>query len=268
MGSPDIDRWILDNTQAGHSFETLLERLVGSGWPHATALEALEKTLGKPAVPVYKVGERGRRVTVQGHPIEVVMTMASPPITLFRHLLSEEECDALIKAAEPRLTSSCVVSDQTGDNVPHDARVSDGMFFQMGEMPLLDQIEDRIADLVAWPKDRGEAIQVLRYNVGGKYDPHYDYFNPAVPGSAKPLQQGGNRVGTLIMVLQAPEAGGGTVFPDVGLELLAQKGDGIFFSYDRPHPSTKSLHGGAPVVQGVKWIATKWLRQRATGGNG
>lgn len=267
MSTQDIDSWILENTQAGHSFETLLSRLVGSGWPQATALEALEKVLGKPPVPTYKVEERGRRITVHGHPIEIVMTMQSPPVTLFRHLLSDEECDALIKAAKPRLTPSYVVNDQTGDNVPHHARVSDGMFFNVGEMKLLDQIEDRIADLVSWPKDHGEAIQVLRYGVGGKYEPHYDYFNPALPGSTKIIQQAGNRVGTLIMILQEPEAGGGTVFPDVGLEVLAQKGDGIFFSYDRPNPTTKSLHGGSPVTQGEKWIATKWLRQRpVTGG--
>ncbi len=24
---------------------------------------------------------------------------------------------------------------------------------------------------------------------------------------------------------------------------------------------TLSLHGGAPVIEGEKWVATKWLRQ-------
>ena len=88
MTVQDIDSWILENTQAGHSFETLLSRLVGSGWPQGTAVEALEKVLGKPPVPAYSVEERGRRITVHGHPIEIVMTMQSPPVTLFRHLLS------------------------------------------------------------------------------------------------------------------------------------------------------------------------------------
>jgi prolyl 4-hydroxylase len=36
----------------------------------------------------------------------------------------------------------------------------------------------------------------------------------------------------------------------------------VFFSYERPHPSTRTLHGGAPVIAGDKWIATKWLRER------
>lgn len=36
----------------------------------------------------------------------------------------------------------------------------------------------------------------------------------------------------------------------------------VFFSYDKAHPSTNSLHSGAPVIAGEKWIATKWLRER------
>lgn len=40
------------------------------------------------------------------------------------------------------------------------------------------------------------------------------------------------------------------------------KGNAVFFSYDRAHPMTRTLHAGAPVVEGEKWIATKWLRER------
>jgi len=46
------------------------------------------------------------------------------------------------------------------------------------------------------------------------------------------------------------------------LEVAPQRGNAVFFSYERPHPSTQTLHGGAPVLAGEKWIATKWLRER------
>jgi prolyl 4-hydroxylase len=52
------------------------------------------------------------------------------------------------------------------------------------------------------------------------------------------------------------------VFPDVEFEVEPIKGNAVFFSYDRPHPSTRTLHGGAPVIEGEKWVATKWLRER------
>ena len=38
-------------------------------------------------------------------------------------------------------------------------------------------------------------------------------------------------------------------------------GSAVFFSYDRPDASTGTLHGGAPVLEGEKWVATKWLRE-------
>ena len=47
----------------------------------------------------------------------------------------------------------------------------------------------------------------------------------------------------------------------VALEVAPIKGNAVFFSYDRPHPVTRTLHGGAPVIAGEKWVATKWLRE-------
>ena len=103
--------------------------------------------------------------------------------------------------------------------------------------------------------------RVLRYRPGAEYKPHHDYFDPAQPGMAAVLKRGGQRVGTLVMYLNTPQQGGATVFPDAGLEVAPVRGSAVFFSYDRPHAITKTLHGGAPVLAGEKWVATKWLRQ-------
>jgi prolyl 4-hydroxylase len=92
--------------------------------------------------------------------------------------------------------------------------------------------------------------------------PHYDYFDPAQPGTPKILQRGGQRVATIVMYLRTPERGGATVFPDIGLEVAPIKGSAVFFSYDRPYPDTKTLHGGTPVTLGEKYVATKWMRER------
>ena len=64
------------------------------------------------------------------------------------------------------------------------------------------------------------------------------------------------------MYLNEPVRGGGTTFPDVGLEVLPKRGHAVFFAYDRPHAATRTLHGGAPVLEGDKWVATKWLREK------
>ena len=135
------------------------------------------------------------------------------------------------------------------------------MFFHRGENELVKTIETRIAKLVNWPVERGEGLQVLHYKPGAEYKPHYDYFDPAHAGSMTILQRGGQRLGTVLLYLNNPEKGGGTIFPDAGgFEASPRKGNAVFFSYSKPHPDSKSLHGGSPVIAGEKWVATKWLR--------
>ena len=52
------------------------------------------------------------------------------------------------------------------------------MFFQVGETPLIERIEQRIADLVDMPAHYGEGLQVLHYQPGQQYEPHFDWFDP------------------------------------------------------------------------------------------
>ena len=150
---------------------------------------------------------------------------------------------------------------ETGGNEVNPARTSECMFFGRGESPLCERIEARIAALLSWPVVNGEGLQVLHYQPGAEYRPHHDYFDPAQPGMAAVLRRGGQRVGTLLIYLNTPLQGGATVFPDVALEVMPVKGHAVFFSYDRAHAVTRTLHGGAPVIAGEKWVATKWLRE-------
>lgn len=278
MITPELKDWILHNTEAGFSPDVLLTNLLKAGWTEDVALEAFKivfneriKEISPPTslsetkseMPEPDLTGSPTSVTINDRTFHVLFSMKSPRLVVFRNFLSDEECDELIAAAQPRLKPSTVVDNDSGKNAIHDGRVSEGMFFDRFETPLVQSIEERIAELVRWPVDRGETLQILRYETGGKYDPHFDYFNPNFPGSRAATERGGNRVGTLIMVLKTPTKGGSTVFPDANLEVFAQRGNAIFFSYKDPDPATKTLHGGAPVIEGEKWIATKWLRERA-----
>ena len=160
------------------------------------------------------------------------------------------------------MARSLTVQTQTGGEEVNPDRTSNGMFFNRGESELMRRIEERIARLVHWPVENGEGIQVLHYRPGAEYKPHYDYFDPAEPGTPAILRRGGQRVGTVVMYLNNPVKGGGTTFPDAGIEVFPQKGNAVFFGYARAQPDTLTLHGGAAVIEGEKWIATKWLRER------
>jgi prolyl 4-hydroxylase len=194
--------------------------------------------------------------------VEVLAVMEKPRVVVLGGLLSPEECDALIDYARPKLARSRTVELATGGEELNDNRTSEGMYFHRGENPVVARIEARIARLVHWPVENGEGIQVLHYRPGTEYKPHFDYFDPAAPGTPTITRRGGQRVGTVVMYLGEPEAGGGTVFPDAKFEVLPRKGNAVFFSYASPDPATGTLHGGQPVLAGEKWIATKWLRER------
>lgn len=275
--TPALREWIIEQARAGHRPEAVLEAMKSSGWREDVALDALETVLSgmlrehasTPILPppsaVPEPPLAGAPATLWAHDreVRVVMAMHEPRVVVFSGLLDDAECDEIIALASQRLARSHTVDTATGDSEVNVARTSDGMFFNRGEFAVCQRLEARIAALVNWPLENGEGLQVLRYRPGAEYKPHYDYFDPAQAGTPRILERGGQRVGTVIVYLNTPLRGGGTTFPDVKLEVAPVRGHAVFFSYDRPHPVTRSLHGGAPVLEGEKWITTKWLRERA-----
>ena len=273
--TPELRQWIIAQAQAGHRPETVLESMRASGWNEDVAIGALEEVLkgflddharaaGLPApvpVPEADLRDSPSSLWVGDREVRIVFSMRNPRVIVFGGLLSDDECDELIALSKPKLVRSETVITSTGGSEVNAARTSEGMFFERGENPLVRRIEERIAQLVNWPLENGEGLQILHYQPGAEYKPHHDYFDPVHSGTPTILKRGGQRVGTLVMYLNTPAKGGGTTFPDVHLEVGPIKGNGVFFSYDRAHPVTRTLHGGAPVVAGEKWVATKWLRE-------
>jgi prolyl 4-hydroxylase len=271
--SPELREWIVAQLAAGHSVPALRASMRDAGWNDDVANAALAEVEGRASGMVAVAAPRARMpgpdlsasplyVETGDRRVQVLQTMKHPRVIVFGDLVSDEECEALIAAARVRLARSLTVETQTGGEALNVDRTSDGMFFERGENPVVARLEQRIATLLQWPLEFGEGLQILRYSPGAQYRPHYDYFDPGEPGTPTILRRGGQRVATLVMYLQEPAQGGGTTFPDVGLEVAPKRGTGVFFSYDRPDPATRTLHGGAPVLAGEKWVATKWLRER------
>ncbi len=273
--TPELRQWIVDQAKTGRDPDAVLKSMMDSGWSEDVALAALEETLsgflkehaqanGLPVpvrVPEPDVIDTPSSLVVEGHEIKVIMAMRNPRVVVFGNMLTFDECDELVSLARQRLARSETVVTSTGSSEVNIARTSEGMFFGRGENEVCARFERRIAALLNWPIENGEGLQILRYRPGAEYKPHYDYFDPGHAGTPVILKRGGQRVATLVTYLNTPELGGATTFPDVHLEVAPVKGNAVFFSYDRPHPMTRSLHGGAPVIEGEKWVATKWLRE-------
>lgn len=189
----------------------------------------------------------------------------SPKIFTIAHFLTDEECDHMIKIAFPHLIDSKVVDEKNIGEMSDSRRSSRGCFIHnFWTDPVLIEIERKIAAISGCPIENGEDLQILHYGLKGEYQPHYDYFNGDTPGGAECLLRGGQRISTMIMYLNTPEGGGETIFPRAKIKITPRKGDAVFFYNCTPDGCVdpKSLHGGAPVTAGEKWIMTKWIRER------
>mmetsp|Transcript_26850 Transcript_26850/g.91660 ORF Transcript_26850/g.91660 Transcript_26850/m.91660 type:complete len:328 (-) Transcript_26850:309-1292(-) len=207
-----------------------------------------------------------------------------PRAWVYRRLLTPAECDYLVEKARPNMQKSTVVDNRTGKSVASQIRTSSGTFFRKGEDAVIADIERRIAEFSMVPVQNGEGIQMLEYEIGQKYEAHYDYFHDKF--NAAP-ERGGQRVATVLMYLTDVEEGGETVFPSSGVRPHAgdpqwsscaqrgiaarpKKGDALlFYSLQlNGELDTSSLHAGCPVIAGAKWSATKWMHVGPFGGAG
>ncbi|GAB2880911.1 hypothetical protein GCM10027277_57490 [Pseudoduganella ginsengisoli] len=265
--SPQWHAWIKDGLSRGCSVDSMIQVLVRDGrFSRAVAIAAINATKSdqsesnalRPFVDTSK-----NYISTPDRKIQVILSVEAPNVAVLGNVLSDEECDALIAYGEAGMSRSHTVA-ATGGGQIDPGRTSYGVMMQRGELDLITKIEARLAHIANWPVERGEGLQLLRYGVGAEYKPHFDWFNADIPGQAQLFGTAGQRVGTIVMYLNDVEAGGGTLFPELGLEVAPRKGGAVFFTNITPEgtPCRLSLHGGSPVISGVKYVATKWLREK------
>ncbi len=206
-------------------------------------------------------------IDIDGHTIEILCALNNPRTVLLGNFLSSVECDLLIATAAKKLNNSLIVDRETGGLREDPTRTSEGTYFSRGETDLVIAIEKRVEAIFGFELSRQEPLQVLHYRIGGKYDAHYDYFDTLDSGSAIAVKNGGQRIATLIMYLNNVELGGATIFPRLALEIKPRKGNAVYFESmgDNGELNPSTLHMGAAVGQGEKWIATKWIRASVYG---
>jgi prolyl 4-hydroxylase len=270
--SAEWEEWVLTNIARGVPPGMLVEDMVNKDFDRAFATSSVMQRAGlrvandaaNEAVTVAPSRiAPANHIDIEGHRIRVTSRIDAPDVVVLENVLSERECDELIALSRSKLARSTTIDRDTGAEQVIAARSSEGAFFMRGENPLVSCIEQRLAALTGMPIENGEGLQILHYGTGGEYQPHFDFFEPEHAGSAAHLKTGGQRVSTIILYLNDVEAGGETIFPDITFAVTARKGAAVYFSYcdSNGELDRLTLHGGAPVRRGEKWIATKWLRQ-------
>jgi prolyl 4-hydroxylase len=281
---PQLKEWLIHNIKRGAPAASLISAMTTQGFTNeiATALVGAflsAASSGKPfpsdSIEVdqstsdeyrYEAVRfaSGNVIKTGDRSVRVAMRAASPAIAVFDNFLSLDECDQLIAMARPRLSPSTITDPMTGKTVVSENRSSDGMFFGTGENALLSQIEQRIADLIRMPIENGEGLQVLNYQPGAQSSPHFDFLTPGNAENTASIARSGQRVSTMVIYLNDVPDGGGTSFPEAGITVMPKKGSALYFEYCNSlnQLDGKSLHAGMPVIDGEKWVATKWMRQK------
>lgn len=140
----------------------------------------------------------------------------------------------------------------------NEIRTSSSMYFQENETDLITTIEKRVSSIMNIPIEHGEGIQILKYTPGQEYKSHFDFFS----SSSKAAKN--NRISTLVMYLNDVEEGGETFFPELNFSVTPKKGTAVYFEYfyNDQAMNERTIHGGAPVITGEKWVATQWMRKQ------
>lgn len=178
-----------------------------------------------------------------------------PHVVRYSALFSPDECARIAAVAGPMLEPSTVMDSLTGKIREHPVRTAMAAVIGPAKEDLVIRaINHRLATITGTTTEQGEPLSVMRYDAAQQYRMHLD----ALPGTDN------QRIKTAIIYLNHGYQGGETLF-EHGPKIAGRQGDTIVFDNVKEDgsPDPASRHAGLPIAAGVKWIATRWIRQAA-----
>lgn len=180
-------------------------------------------------------------------------------IFIVRDTLTETDCKRLIELIDQDRIPSGLLSS-SGDP---EFRTSESCNLNPFN-PIVEQIEAKITGIMGIKPVQGETIQGQRYAVGQQFKGHHDFFYEHADYWPEMVRTGGQRTWTAMAFLNEVEAGGETFFEKAGVKVTPRRGNLLTWNNldAAGAPNPFSLHQGLPVAGGVKYIITKWYRER------
>lgn len=195
---------------------------------------------------------------------QVVRLSESPLLETRDAFFDAEECEYLIVSAQPHMQPSVTVEADGIHRRNPDRRSSDTQLIGLREDFCCRWLQWRMTRWLGVPLAHAEYLTVLRYRAHDEYRPHYDYLEPGTFGNTERAEDPGQRVHTVFAYLTDVQRGGETLFPRLQRQVEPRQGRIVHFRNLDAHgqADAKTLHAGAQVQAGEKWLATLWTRQR------
>ena len=203
-------------------------------------------------------------------PWKVKLLHKSPPVLEIQNFFTPQECAEYRSISEEESKpdsdsgsgSPLRVNSATFSSLAQSKRTSTTWFCHFSQVPTLLAKAKRLLNNL--PLKQMEEAQIVRYRTGEEFSWHYD----EIPSAQ--LDNGGQRIATLLVYLNSNSKGGGTIFRDLkdsttGADLTMRPKEGsalLFFpAFANGTPDDRTLHKGEVAVE-EKMIAQMWIHQK------
>mgnify|MGYP003143913975 FL=1 len=195
---------------------------------------------------------------------EGVQRIPSEKLELFqlRDFVPPDLCQELISLIEQDRRPS-TLADAGDDNY---FRTSETCDLDAG-LPAVMRMETLLHALNGIDPAHGEPLQGQRYDVGQEFKPHCDYFNPGGKDWTRYCSVAGQRTWTFMIYLNDVDAGGATRFKAAKRMFQPEAGKLVCWNNRRPdlRENPNTIHHGMKVRKGLKYVITKWYREKPWG---
>ena len=189
----------------------------------------------------------------------------APRLRTIAGFLTPVVCRWIMEMARGRLTRAMMFNPVTKRDEPHPGRDSQLYIVDITAADVVFAlVRARMSAALKIPSACFEPTQILQYDTGQTFLPHYDYLEGRTFTAYDSGQTyEGQRIVTFLVYLNDDYEGGETAFPKAGLKHKGRAGDALFFAnvdLDQK-PDKQTLHAGlAPT--GQKWLLSQWVHDR------
>ena len=208
----------------------------------------------------YRIGV-GESVKARLGTLPTAFRLPTPHLDIFvvRGFLSAAECGELTR----RIDTDLIPSALAAPSPDPEFRTSKSCNLSVTD-PAVQRLEAKLLALLSINPGLGETPQGQRYEAGQQFKPHHDFFHVDQPYWPEMERTGGQRTWTAMIYLNSAGEGGQTNFPRASVKVAPVAGNLLAWNNLNAigEPNPYSLHQGMPVASGVKYIITKWYRER------